>query len=104
MADAHASGACIRTGVRVQIPFSAFFSCLSVLVFIIMERWPSLVRHRTRNPASGFCSRAGSNPVLSLSFTNSLIFTGSFLGHIKWATELLSHIILNFSENANFHR
>ena len=23
MADAHASGACIRTGVRVQIPFSA---------------------------------------------------------------------------------
>lgn len=25
MADAHASGACIRTGVRVQIPFSASY-------------------------------------------------------------------------------
>ena len=32
----------------------------------ILERWPSLVRHRTRNPASGFSSRASSNPVLSL--------------------------------------
>lgn len=31
----------------------------------ILERWPSSVRHRTRNPASGFSSRAGSNPVLS---------------------------------------
>ena len=31
----------------------------------ILERWPSSVRHRTRNPASGFYSRAGSNPVLS---------------------------------------
>ena len=31
----------------------------------ILERWPSLVRHRTRNPASGSSSRAGSNPVLS---------------------------------------
>ena len=31
----------------------------------ILERWLSSVQHRTRNPASGFSSRAGSNPVLS---------------------------------------
>lgn len=71
------------TGVRVQIPFSAFFELFSSVSFpagsflislqlfktifkeLHLERWPSLVRHRTRNPASGLCSRAGSNPVLS---------------------------------------
>ena len=135
-ADTHASGACARTGVRVQIPSSASFRtsdrvsfawwtqvlsslcclvtnpklisnhlpCLSrlqsklwlrrldsihrpfsfdslrlvrwiqvqsligclIITSAMLERWPSLVRHRTRNPASGLRSHAGSNPVLSL--------------------------------------
>lgn len=40
MADTHASGACARTGVRVQIPSSASKAILSIMIgfFLIMEK------------------------------------------------------------------
>ena len=39
-ADTHASGACARTGVRVQIPSSASKAILSIMIgfFLIMEK------------------------------------------------------------------
>src|SRR3712207_841699 len=46
--------------------FYSLHHTIYLAIHFILERWPSLVRHRTRNPASGLCSHAGSNPVLSL--------------------------------------
>ncbi len=57
----------------------------------ILERWLSSVRHRTRNPANGFSSCAGSNPVLSLRCKQAI-------GHDLWliVSELLRSSITNF--------
>ena len=69
----------------------------------ILERWPSLVRHRTRNPASGFYSRAGSNPVLSfynkqdMSYEAHVFSVILFLlleGHLLGEQSLLSQELL----------
>ena len=79
-ADTHASGACAPSGVRVQIPFSASW-----------EGGPSSVRHRTRNPASGFSSRAGSNPVLSFYQQKGHELTrtrSSFSSRFRWRKKI----------------
>ena len=69
----------------------------------ILERWPSSVRHRTRNPASGFYSRAGSNPVLSFynkqdmsyeALCLSVILFPHLEGHLLGGRSLLSSELL----------
>ena len=57
----------------------------------ILERWLSSVRHRTRNPANGFSSCAGSNPVLSLRCKQAI-------GHDLWLITYKTSLRLSLGE------
>ena len=71
MADKHASEACARKGVGVQLsPLAQNIVKLSRQLNL-MERWLSGPKRRVANPLSSN-ARAGSNPALSASWEMSL--------------------------------